>query len=176
MSTYKKTLFSVIFTALMTALEIVFSRFLSLSLWNTKIGFSFLPVLIAAAIFGPVCGAAVGGLGDLLGAVLFPIGPYFPGFTVTAALTGLVFGLVFKNGITPVKTVIAVLSTELVFTLLVNSLWISILYGAPYKQLLITRCLQAAIMAVVKLPMIFLIIKPLSLQIKRLIFKPQNIK
>ncbi len=176
MSTYKKTLFTVIFTALMTALEIVLSRFLSVSLWNLKIGFSFLPVLITAAVLGPLCAAAVAGLGDFLGAVLFPIGPYFPGFTLSAALIGLIFGFAFKNEITVFKTTVSVISTELIFTLLINSLWISVLYGAPYQGLLITRLPQAAIMAAVKLPAVLLIIKPLSAQIRKTVLKPQNIK
>ena len=33
--------------ALLTALEIVLSRFLSISAWNTKIGFAFVPVALA---------------------------------------------------------------------------------------------------------------------------------
>ena len=38
--------------ALLTALEIVLSRFLSISAWNTKIGFAFVPVAIAALLLG----------------------------------------------------------------------------------------------------------------------------
>ena len=79
--------------ALLTAMQVVLSRFLSFNTLSLKIGFAFLPVAIGAAVLGPVGGAIVGGLGDFLGAVLFPIGPYFPGFTLTTALSGVAFGL-----------------------------------------------------------------------------------
>lgn len=79
--------------ALLIALEIILSRFLSLSAWNTKIGFSFVPVVIAAILLGPVYAGIVGALADFIGAILFPIGAYFPGFTLTAFLTGMVYGL-----------------------------------------------------------------------------------
>ena len=48
--------------ALLTALEIVLSRFLSISMWNTKIGFSFLPIAVAAILFGPLAAGTVGAL------------------------------------------------------------------------------------------------------------------
>ena len=79
---------TVVYLGVLTALEIVLSRFLSISAWNIKIGFSFVPIAAAAMLFGPLPAAVAAALGDLLGAILFPIGPYFPGFTVTAFLTG----------------------------------------------------------------------------------------
>ena len=79
--------------ALLTAIEIVLSRFLSVNAWNIKIGFSFVPVVVAAILYGPIAAGIVAALGDFVGAILFPIGTYFPGFTLTAFLTGCVFGL-----------------------------------------------------------------------------------
>ena len=73
--------------------EVVLSRFLSISTESLKIGFAFVPLVCCAMLYGPVWGAVAGGLADFIGAVLFPIGPYFPGFTLTNALIGLVFGL-----------------------------------------------------------------------------------
>ena len=60
---------------LLTAIQIVLSRFLSINAWNIKIGFAFVPVFVAAWLYGPVPAMLVGGLGDFLGAILFPIGP-----------------------------------------------------------------------------------------------------
>ena len=79
--------------SVLIAIEMILSRFLSISAWNIKIGFSFVPIAIAAIAYGPVEAGIVGGVGDLVGALLFPIGAYFPGFTLTAFLTGAVFGL-----------------------------------------------------------------------------------
>ena len=59
------------------ATEVVLSRFLSISLWNLKIGFAFVPVVIAAIRLGPIKSGIVAALADFVGATLFPIGPYF---------------------------------------------------------------------------------------------------
>ena len=114
--------------ALLTALSVVLSRFLSIQTPVTKIGFSFLPIAFAGVLFGPVGGALAGGLADLIGALLFPIGAYFPGYTLTAALTGAIYGFAWHQKRTPLRVIVAVLIKQLVCSLLLNTLWTSILY------------------------------------------------
>jgi hypothetical protein len=50
-------------------------------------------IAVCAMLYGPVLAAPpeTGRPGG--GAILFPIGPYFPGFTLSAVLTGVVFGV-----------------------------------------------------------------------------------
>jgi len=147
--------------ALLIALEIILSRFLSLSAWNTKIGFSFVPVVIAAILLGPVYAGIVGALADFVGAVLFPIGAYFPGFTLTAFLTGMVYGLfLYKRQSLP-RILGAVAVNQFILSLLLNTLWISVLYGSPFGPLLVTRLVQSAILTVVQIVVIGLIVKAL---------------
>ncbi|MBQ9250684.1 MAG: folate family ECF transporter S component [Oscillospiraceae bacterium] len=147
--------------ALLIALEIILSRFLSLSAWNTKIGFSFVPVVIAAILLGPVYAGIVGALADFVGAILFPIGAYFPGFTLTAFLTGMVFGLfLYKQQSLP-RILGAVAVNQFILSLLLNTLWISVLYGSPFGPLLVTRLVQSGILTVVQIVVIELIVKAL---------------
>ena len=146
----------------LVAMEIVLSRFLSFSTWNTKIGFGFVPVAAAAILLGPVEAAVCGGLADFLGALLFPIGPYFPGFTLTAALTGLVFGLFFHKEQTPVRVAAAVLINQFVLGLLINSYWISLLYGSEFKVLLTTRVYQSLILTAVQIAGVLVLSKVLQ--------------
>ena len=80
-----------------------------------------------------------------------PTGAYFPGFTVTAAITGLVFGLLLYKKCSFSRIVIAVLSTQLVCGLLLNTLFISILYTKAFTALLATRAIQFVIMSVVEI-------------------------
>ncbi len=160
---------TVVYLGVLTALEIVLSRFLSISAWNMKIGFSFVPVAAAAMLFGPLAGGIVGALGDLLGAVLFPIGPYFPGFTLTAFLTGAVFGLFLHRRRTALATLGAVAVNQLLLSLLLNTLWISLLYGSPFLPLLTTRLVQCAILAPVQFAVLLLMNKALEKYGKRLL-------
>lgn len=140
--------------AMMVAANVVLSRFLSISLWNLKIGFAFVPVVVAAILFGPVAGGIVGAVGDYIGATLFPIGQYFPGFTVTAFLVGAVYGIFLHKKQDMKRIVLAVLLTECVGSLLLNTLWISLLYGAPFAALLPPRAVQACGMGVMEIVVI----------------------
>ena len=130
--------------ALLVALEVVLSRFLSISTPYNKISFAFVPLALAGSLYGPWAGLAVGGVSDLLGATLFPSGPFFPGFTLTTALKGLVFGLCLRNGRSGSWKAItlAVCLNAVVLSLCLNTLWIHLLYGAPVSQLLLSRMVQ----------------------------------
>ena len=143
--------------ALLIALEIVLSRFLSINAWNTKIGFAFVPVVIAAILLGPLYAGIVGALADFLGAILFPIGTYFPGFTLTAFLMGLCYGLFLYRSQSFPRILGAVAVHQLILSLLLNTLWISLLYGSPFVPLLVSRLPQCAILAAVQLVVIPLI-------------------
>lgn len=136
--------------AILVAMEIVLSRFLSISAWNTKIGFSFVPIVVAAMLYGPLAGGLVGALGDFMGAILFPIGAYFPGFTLTAFLMGAVFGLFLYKEQTVPKILGAVTVNQCALSLCLNTLWISILYGSPYGPLFVTRIVQTVILFAVQ--------------------------
>ena len=149
-----KRLRMVLVSAMLIAMEIVLNRFASIRTWNLKIGFSFIPIVVAAILYGPLGGAAVAGIGDLIGAILFPNGPFFPGFTGTALLTGLVFGLFLKKKQTPVPVITAVAFNQLILSLLLNTLWISILYGSPFFPTLVSRLPQCAILIPVQIVVI----------------------
>lgn len=153
----KLTTKNIVTIGILVAIEIVLNRFLSISAWNIKVGFQFVPVVAGALLYGPVGGALVGGLGDLIGALLFPIGAYFPGFTITAAAMGAVHGLFLQKNQSSLRIVLAVLINQLFWGLIVNSFWISVLYGSPYKALLSTRILQCAVLAPVQIVVIHIL-------------------
>ncbi len=148
-----------VMTALLVAIYVVLSRFLSIPSWDFKIGFSFLPVVIGALVLGPIYGGLIGGLGDLVGAILFPIGAYFPGYTATAFLMGWLYGMILKEEQSKKRIVIAVVIPELICSLLLNTLWISITYGASFTALFATRSIQFAVMSVVKIITIAIVVR-----------------
>ena len=132
------------------AMDIVLTRFLSFSAWNVRIGFGFVPVVLSAMLFGPVPAAVLAALGDFLGAILFPIGPYFPGFTVTAALTGLTFGFLLHRKNSVANSLTSVVIVQFVLGLLLNTYWIHVLYHSPFVPLLATRVMQSTLLSVVQ--------------------------
>jgi len=169
MKTKKFNTSTIVMLGLLTAIEIVLSRFCSISAWNIKIGFSFVPVVCAAIMFGPLAGGIVGALGDFVGAILFPIGVYFPGFTLTAFLTGVVFGVFLYRKQTSVRILGAVALNQLALSLLLNTLWISVLYGSPYGALFVTRIIQCAVLGPVQFVVIGVMTRVLGRYAKKAI-------
>ena len=133
--------------AMLVALNIVLSRFCAISTQITKISLSFLTVACAAYLFGPLPAAAVGAVADFVGAILVPTGAYFVGFTVSAFISGLILGAAFRRGTSHITVALACIADRVTTTLLLNSLWISLLYGTPLKALILARAVQCAVMA-----------------------------
>ena len=148
--------------AMLVAVHVLLSRILSVNAWNIKIGLAFLPVYAAAYLYGPWVAALVGGIGDLVGALAFPIGPYFPGFTLSCALTGVIFGLLLKGGKPFKSVVLAAAADQVIVGLLMNTFWISLLYGSPFLQLMEIRSVPAAIMFVLETVVIRLMDVPMK--------------
>lgn len=145
--------------AMLIALEVILSRFGSISTPLVKIGFGFLPHAILAMMYGPLWGMAAGAAADFIGAQLFPIGPYFYGFTISAALSGLVFGLcLHRRDIKAWHILTAVSLNTLGVSLLLTTYWVHIISKNPYTLLLGTRLIQSAIL----LPVQFVCIRALQ--------------
>lgn len=144
----------------LVALELVLSRF-TIHTWNLKIGFGFVPVVVAAIFYGPLAAGLVGAIGDVLSAILFPVGAFFPGFTLTAFLTGVVFGIFLKKKQNPGNIVLSVVIVQFVISQGINTFFISFLYGSPFVALFFTRIYQTLIMSAVQFAGIVLISKKL---------------
>ena len=142
----------------LVAMDVVLTRFLSLNAWNTRIGFGFVPMVIAALIYGPLSAGVVGALADFIGAILFPTGPYFPGFTFSMFLMGLVFGFFLYKKKAIWRVVISVVITQFVISLFLTTYWIHVLYGAKYVPLLATRVVQSGIISAAQIIVIPLLI------------------
>lgn len=143
----------------LVAIEVVLSRFLSINLWSNKIGFAFVPCALCAMLFGVGPTVILEVIADLLGATLFPSGSFFPGFTLTAALRGLSYGLLLSKKQTPLRILLVVLFNQLFLGLVVNTLWISILYGSSFGALMITRVVQCLVLVPVEFVVITAIAK-----------------
>lgn len=141
----------------LVAMDVILTRFLSINTPVTRVGFAFVARVIAAILLGPLQAAAVGGIADFIGAIAFPSGAYFPGFTLTAASFGLIYGLFLHKRITPVRIVGAVVVSQLVCSLGMNTLWLTIMTDSSYVALLATRLLQALVTGAVQIVTIFVL-------------------
>lgn len=146
--------------ALLIALEIILTRFLSINTPIVRIGFSFLPVAVTAILYGPFPAAIGAVIADLIGANLFPSGPFFPGFTLNAALTGIIFGLFLHRKEIKIRHIVgASLTITLVITLGLTPLWLNIMYGKAFIPLVISRITQALLLFPIHILTIYVIDK-----------------
>lgn len=86
------------YAAFFVVLGVIFSR---LSVYLpvagapiARLGLASIPIIISSILLGPLYGGVVGGLSDLIGALAFPVGPYFFGFTLDSALLGVLPALI----------------------------------------------------------------------------------
>ena len=113
-----------------------------------EIRFAVLPVTIAAYLFGPVVGGAVGLVSDIGGYILRPTGPFFPGFTLTSIVTGVIFGLMLYK--------------RVICGILLNSLWLSMLYGNGFIPVLTARIVKELVMIPVNTLMLAAVLQPVK--------------
>ena len=116
--------------ALLVALQVVLGKIVQINLVSKELNLGFLPVALAGALLGPIPAAVVGALGDVIGSLLFPTGAYFPGFTLTSALVGVAYGLALHAKKPSWVWVIVAAVSGAMINLLLNSLWLSMLYGS----------------------------------------------
>lgn len=109
-------------------------------LGGQRIYFSFLIYAIGAILYGPLMGTAVGIVGDLVGAIFFPSGAFFIGYTITAAVSGFLYGLFFyRTRLSILRLALGKLSVNLIANTVLNSLWSAILAGNGFWILAAAR-------------------------------------
>lgn len=150
--------------ALLTAMSIVFSRVLSISTGFVRFNLGSLPVLLAALLFGPGAGFAVGAVADLIGGVLsgYAINPLI---TLGAGAIGFVAGLAWKKlpemrlGL---RLQISVLLGHFVGSMVITSMALRIFYGYPWATLAV-RIPNALILSAVNTVLLRILLENRSL-------------
>lgn len=134
--------------ALLIALEIILTRFFSVTFPMVRIGFGFIPIAIAAIMFGPMWAGITYAIADFIGMMLFPIGGgYFPGFTLSFFLVGIIYGFVlYGHAVTFKRAMLASALAAILVHLLLTTFWLSLLLGDSYITLLPIRIVKCAVM------------------------------
>lgn len=115
-------------TALFAALVVVLGNLVQIPFQGRQFNLGFLPTAAAAYLLGIPSAVAAAALGDVIGALLFPTGPFFPGFTLTAAAVGLGYGLVLGGGKGSWLRAALAMLLGAGINLFLNSYWLSVLY------------------------------------------------
>ncbi len=151
----------IILAALLLAVSIVLSRFLSIKTPIVTISFSFVPIIFCAIWLGPKWTILVGILSDLIGAILFPFGSFFIGYTITSAVAATIYGfLLYKKQEDTytdkqfiLRLILAVCLVTVVCNIGLNTLWLKITTGKAFFVLLASRLVKELVMVPIKVIM-----------------------
>lgn len=131
--------------AFFVALDIIVARYLGFEFPSIvgpiKFDFQIVVAALCGYALGPVWGCLTLVTSDMLGALLNSgsVGFFF-GFTVSAALRGLLFGLLLHNKeVKPMRIILSVIAVFIPIDLCLNTMWLSILMHAPYLPLFLSR-------------------------------------
>lgn len=106
-----------------------------------KIGFSIFPIAVIGLLYGPVAAGIAGGLNDIVGYILAPVGgAYIPGFTISMILVGVIYGLAFyKEEIKLPRIIVAEVIITLFINIILGVTWFIVFYGMPMDKALSIR-------------------------------------
>ena len=137
---------SVLLVGLFIAFEIILTRFFSIEYSILRISFELIPIAISAILFGPITAGVAAAVADVLGMFIFPKGAYFPGFTLSAFISGYLFGIfLYKKKISLFKVFLASLSVILVVELLLKTVWLTITTQNAAMAILPVRLIKSAV-------------------------------
>ena len=106
-------------------------------------------------------GGILGGLLDVLKFLIKPTGAFFPGFTISAIISGIIYGFIlYKNPISLPRIIVAEVIEKVLIDCLLNTYWLSILYGTPFwATLLDGRLVSKMAQLPVDIILVYMILK-----------------
>ena len=151
---------------LLLAIQMVLSSYGVIEVTDSlKISLAHLSIAPTAILFGPVVAGIQGALSDLLGFMLRPSGPYFPGFTLTAALLGVIYGmLLYKTKRTTWQIIAARVLVCVFVNIALNTVFLTMLYGPSRLATLPIRVVKNLI----QLPIDCLLLGAVSKAVRRI--------
>lgn len=139
-------------TGMLIALNVVLSMITVYITPELRLGLSFIPIALVAMLYGPAVAAIAAASGDIFSFILRPAGPYFPGFTISEVLAAVIMGLFLYKCVLKVRNVI--ISRSLISVLincLLNTYWLSLLYGDAFNLLFVPRVIKNVLMLPVEI-------------------------
>lgn len=109
--------------AVLIAMQIVLGRIAAINVGSyLKISFGFIPIAVCGILTGPVWTLLMASVCDILGALLFPTGAFYWGFTLVAAVGGLIYGLfLYQKKQSILRCLLCTLTVAVICNILMNT-------------------------------------------------------
>ncbi len=160
---------TLVLSAIFASMNIVLTRAGAIMLFGGSVRFSLgkVPLILSGLFLGPLPGALAGLVGDVLGVIINSHGApaIHPGFTLSSVLTGALPGIIVILSQKKRSLLFNVITSNIVVLILVNllldTLWLSQMYGNPYPIVFQTRLIPHIIIAAINIIITYPLLKSL---------------
>lgn len=154
---------NLVLLSVLSAISIILTRFLSIMLFGgaIRLGFGNVPIIFAGIILGPLAGGMTGVISDLIGVLINPMGSFHLGFTLSAALTGMMPGFITmltKKGNAAFSIALSLIADYALIAVLLNTFWLKYLLGQAYLAILPGRVLVQGIIYATSYLIIYILV------------------
>ncbi|WP_369690584.1 folate family ECF transporter S component [Secundilactobacillus oryzae] len=141
------------------ALQLILSRFSLSPTPMFRLSFTFVATVLMAIWVGPLWASAASALTDIIGTLMMGT-PYFVGFTISAMLGAFIYGVFLYEQKPSVWRIIASqILVALIVNLVLNTLWLTLMYQTPFWALLPARGLKELISTPIQIIIVYIILK-----------------
>lgn len=159
--------------AMLLAISIVLSFFTIQVSESLRLGLGYLITATMGMLFGPVTAGIAAGVGDIVKYLIKPSGAFFPGFTITAILGGILYGMVFYHSrVTLVRVIVAKTLTNVLLNILLNTFWLSILMGKGFWGLVPSRVIKNIALLPVEILLLYTVLRIVNVIVGKLPSSP----
>ncbi|XIF19936.1 MAG: folate family ECF transporter S component [Acetilactobacillus jinshanensis] len=135
----------VIMLGILIAIQLILGK-LGIGYKMIRIDFTFVPLFLMGKWYGPWWTGIACGVSDVIGATVINGTGYFPQFTVSAVLGGLITGWFFyHHRVTWPRVIIYQLVLAVFINLILNTYWVYMINMIPIKVLLVPRLIKELI-------------------------------
>lgn len=145
------------------ALTILFTYVFAIQTTFIRIDFAFIPVAVYAFVWGAKKAAVMAMLADIIGSNLFMPGLYFPGFTLSAAVSAFIYGrFLYKREITFKRLFIMNALVFIITDCILNNIWLTLMYHDAATAFYAVRLVKSSVLTFLKAAILYNLFKPLK--------------
>lgn len=164
-----RNLHTVVLCGLMGALSVILGMFASIHLGPFSITYAWIPNRIVDFMFGPVVGAAYGGIMDIIKFIIKPNGSFNLAYTAMAMLAGLVFGaILYKKPVSFMRIVFAQTLVKVFINAGMGTYLMTFERGQAFMTLMPVRLVKNLIMIPLDSILLFVILTSIMKVLPRL--------
>lgn len=119
---------------------------------------AFIVMAVAARRFNAAYTALIAGIADLIGAFISSVPGISPGITLSAIVSGAIFGLFLFKRCTLVRIVWVVVASQLICGLGITTVSLHYYYSMPYEPMIYWRLIQTVGMIAIEIVVLYLIL------------------